>query len=765
MTDVNNNNAFLNSPEYLQLQEQISRYEVLRKSGIESPSASTRNISTRAVTNTDPSDYERVCPIDPDDPDYRPSTVTGSDVQELPELPFPTLPQHSDPVLAELRYKLLEVAKRNNWHDYDRLPGTAVHGNINSDEVSNNTAWAVRGTAADREQRAEERDFGINDGCLQKEDNWALYDATFRYVSANLPRLFLIGGPAFIGALILILGKLIEFIVTLGNAKFEIIEPLTFGIPPIRAHAPEDLLFYPYDTDPVTGEKTIDPQYPKPTWHEDFENDDVLAHLQTSAETPVFDYFKPYKSHQSNFPITNAQFRGVAGFENDDLDTAMNEGRLYITDFGSFNDEVLAQFQWGRPHSEVPISKGRLYAAIALFAVPMGSTGIERNSDDTSNLKTIAIQPTQRSADNDWEWWWFYNLGIGKHENPPSKIITPADDTYTWKMAKTMFVSMYSMSNVVDHLSTHVYLYPIATSFYANIPKMHPLSALLLPHLSAMAFNNFTGIFQEIGTGAIFSEELVYGDPLNGLLTGAVQHVSGYSSQSFVTGTVRRSQHYHFTEHGKPFDRSQDSDFDALNVYPHHDDNQQTWGAIHEWVTSYINLYYANNNDVKDDTELQEFLKSVAYTGMQGFPSSASTLSELITTVSHIIYWMSVNHALGNLSAFQPMGALGYYSSLPLDPNGHRNHGDWMSAMPRINIGLGLFEFTRLFVDLPTPWHRSLGKYPQGSFMHDPRVYQHLHRFQDEVERIDDELRAKNSTRRWGYDLRMPSTMTCSPWN
>ena len=756
MTNKNDNQAFLDSPEYLKLQEQLALYEDLRKNGVPENTAFQRSAqSNRSAQRAAASDYERLCAIGSDDPDFRPGAVTGAGMHELPEFPFPVLPQNSDTTTEILRKRLVQLASENNWHDFDRLNGTPVHGNVNSDEVENNTPWTIRGTAASRADRAQEGDFGVDDACLQREDDWQLFDASIRYVSANLGRLVLIGGPVLVSGLIFLLTKLIELILTGGDAKFEIIEPITAAVPPVRVHDASDLLFYPYDVD-SNGQRHDDPQYPRPSWHEDWENDDVIADLQTSAQTPVFDYFKPYTQHQDNFPITNTMFRRIAGFENDNLDSAMNEGRLFITDFHEFNDEVLAQFQHGRDQSDVPNSGGRLYASIALFAVA-------KNSD---KLKIIAIQPTQRPPASDFEWFWWYNLGWGNKANPPSKIITPADSEWTWKMAKNTFTTMYSMSNVVDHLSTHVFLYPIATGFYRNIPEMHPLSALLLPHLTSLAFNNFTGIFFEVGTKLEDENgDVIYGDPHNGLLTGAVRLISGYSSKSFLDGTVRRSKHYHFVDHGQPVNRAEATEFSAIGDFPHHDDNTETWGAIHQWVQDYVGLYYSNNADVIDDYELQAFLTDVAGAGVNGFPHSASSVEELVTTLTHFIYWMSVNHALGNFSAFQPLGALGYYSSLPLDPNHGRSKYDWLGACPRLNVGMALFEFTRLFVDLPTPWHRSLGKYPQGNFMHDPRVYTHLHRFQNRIQEIDDGLREKNDNRRWAYDLRYPSTMTVSPWN
>ncbi|WP_185829742.1 lipoxygenase family protein [Vibrio penaeicida] len=760
MSDIENNKAFLDSPEFHQLQQQIATYERLRQSGLPEQDAMQRSLQYDTQEKLDSivlpnwEDWERICPKDAD-PNWRPQAVTGSRINELPEFPFPVIPQHATEEQKAARKKQIEQAKKNNWHDYKRLLNVPVHGNVDSIEVRNNTPWTVRGTEEERNARAQEWDFGVSDACLARADDWALFDASVRHISKNLVRIALIGGPAVISGLILLLGKLVELVIT-GQAKFETVDPIVLTVPPVAVWSADDLLFYPYDIDSDTGARKYDPQYPRPPWHEDFFNDDVIAHLQIAPETPVFDYFQPLKEPMSNFPFTDAMFNKIEGFKDDNLADAMSEGRVFVTDFGDFHDEVMAQFQPDRTADDIPQTGGRLYPAIAMFAVPKGS----------DKLKTIAIQPTQRPPLNDWEWWWWYNFGFGNVPHPPSKIITPADDKWTWRMAKNTFTTMYSMSNVIDHLSTHVFLWPVSTSFYRTIPESHPLSALVLPHLTSLSFNNYLGVFFDPSTKTSNPDgTAVYGDGYGGTLTGVVKTISGISNKSFVHGTIRRSKHYHFTQHGQPFDRRENGEFDVIGDYPQHDDDIGQWQAIRDWVEGYIHLYYNSDSDVANDTEVQDFFEDAYGAGVNGFPASASTRQELIDTISHLIYWMSINHGLGNLSGFQPIGALGYYSHLALDPAGRRTKTDWLHACPRLNVGMGLFEFARNFLDVPVPWHRSFGKYPQGNFMHDPRVYTHLHQFQSECKNIDDTLRAKNRNRRWAYELKLPSTLTVSPWN
>ncbi|WP_268895557.1 lipoxygenase family protein, partial [Grimontia sedimenti] len=108
--------------------------------------------------------------------------------------------------------------------------------------------------------------------------------------------------------------------------------------------------------------------------------------------------------------------------------------------------------------------------------------------------------------------------------------------------------------------------------------------------------------------------EYTYGNPHNGLLTGAIQRLSGFSSTTFVNATLRRKNHYHFFEHSTPIDRMADPILAQLDEYPQHDDNGLA-PIINEWVDGYLRLYYHSDQDVKGDTELQGFLYETTHYG------------------------------------------------------------------------------------------------------------------------------------------------------
>ncbi|KXF80702.1 lipoxygenase family protein [Enterovibrio coralii] len=671
-----------------------------------------------------------------------PEVGLGGDEKLTPGYPPVSLPQH-DTVSTDARARALVKARGDNTYEYLELPGAVVHGNVTCDDVQNAKIWRHRGALDELEYN-----FGVDDAS-EYFSGVRLFEGTIAYIEKNFWTIVTSEGiAAKISKLLTAVYS--QWVDSPEVISIEIMDPILVLLPSRKCNNLQELDFYPTfcTTHPYYEDRIK--QWPRAPYDRDHQSDDLVSWLVTATPTPVFNYLKPFTAHQSNFPITNEQFRRAPGFELDDLDQAMAQGRLFLLDFKDFHKETVAARNWDNWGA-------RLHAGITLFAIPQGS----------KQLKTVAIQPTQTPQHSGfWEdigWFFLGIFGYGGNKNPPSKIITAGDNYWAWQMAKSSVTTMLSMAGVVDHLSTHVYLGPIPIAYFRNITEYHPLRPLLDTHLMALVTNNHTGIF-EVGA-TLAGQPATYGNPFNGLLTGAIERLSGFSSETFVMSTLRRKNHYHFFEHSTPVDKNSDPILAQIDDYPQHDDNK-LMPIIREWVDGYLRLYYHSDADVVNDEELKMFLYETNHFGqVKGFPSRADTIEELVNIVSSIIYWMSVNHGFASLVSNMKIGSLGFYRDHPIDPNVGYTERDWLNVCPPMNVGAGLFFFSRIFTDLPEDWHRSLGKYPKGQFKHDPNVYPLLDVFQTSLKALDDEIREKNGRRRWSYDLRMPSTITVSPWN
>lgn len=660
---------------------------------------------------------------------------TGYGWQEQTVLPFPRLYHRSSPQLQAMREQELARAKEQNWYNYDLIPGAVVHGNRGSRQVNQNSTWQLRGSETLREKFAQEDQFG-NDDRDPGENGIDIYEPMFYYfdrhwhlwvtntrISNNITRLLSIftenltdgDGPEYF--------------------RLNALDLILTHAPATKAKDLDALDFYP---------PSLPDRYPKQPFDAEFRDDDVVAWVQLAHGSP-FPRIRPYTAHQSNFNVTNDMFVRTEPFRFDDLDQAMAEKRVFIVDFRDFHEFNI------RPAPTDTSDGARFYSAIAMFAIPAGG----------GPLKTIAIQSTQDTPQSDAERAAWKESNQQDPERPLSDILTPTDDYWSWQMAKTLFMSMYAMSSVVDHLSMHVYVAPIAIGFYRNISRHHPLRALLEPHLMSLIANNHSGIFWDSGT----QDYDTYGRTDQGLLTGMMDKVSSWTGKTFLDATVKRAGEYHFVADSTAVDRSVPNDFSTIDDFPMHDDDVLL-PIIAAWVRNYLGEYYRSDEDVRRDQELQYFCAETSIDGrVNGYPQALSNLDELVDMAARIIYWMSANHALEATLGCNKLAPLSYFSDWVPRNDEVKTEQDWFDINPPINVALAVFCGSRFFVDLPHEWYRSLGRFPDGHFMHDQRIYRHLQKFQADLLEADGQVQKKNLRRRWGYTMQCPGTMTCSPWN
>lgn len=657
----------------------------------------------------------------------------GTSFTEKPAYPFPKLYRRSNAQEKAARNAELQQAKVDNWYEDSLIPGAVVHANVSSPDVRGNCIWTLRGTQEQRARFARENNLGIDDA-HPAEDAIDFFEALFPYFEKNWH--IWATNPRALSNISRLLSILVENALDGSNpdsVKLGLVDHILVLVPATRTLNVEHWDFYP----------DIGDKYPKQPFDAEFRDDDVIAWLQVAAGSP-YSRLKPYTEHQDNFKVTNDHFRQTEAFKNDDLDTAMAEGRVFIVDFKEFHAANT------KPPAD-DSDGGRFYTPIALFAVPKGG----------GSLKTIAIQSTQHTPQSTQERLLWKYLNIQDADKPLSDILTPGSDYWSWQMTKTLFMGTYAICNVVDHLSTHMFLGAIPVSFYRNIPNQHPLTPLLETHFMSLVANNHLGVFWETGTANAES----YGRTDHGLLSGLANKLSGWTGETFIEETIRLAGTYHFEEDGQPFNRKRDRQFAAIEDFPLHDDDG-LYPIIKKWVRNYLKLYYRNDKDVRKDNELQAFCYEVANEArVNGFPESIRSFKQLVNMVTRLIYWMTANHALEATLSCQKLAPMGYWSDRVPRNDETRLEVDWLNILPPINVGMAVFCSSRIFVDLPREWHRSLGKYPQGQFMHDQRVYKHLDKFQQRLVALDNRIQEKNQSRRWAYNLKRPSTMTCSPWN
>ena len=174
-----------------------------------------------------------------------------------------------------------------------------------------------------------------------------------------------------------------------------------------------------------------------------------------------------------------------------------------------------------------------------------------------------------------------------------------------------------------------------------NIPDAHPLYKLLRPHY------RYTMAINSAARGTLINKG------------GIINHAFGIGGDGKDilfqrTTTKYRVQWTNIKENVK--ERGVD-DPNLLPGYRYRDDGIRVWNTIESYVSQILDLYYKSDDDVKNDTELQNWAEEVhttAFPGFHdapqghGFPDKLETKKDLVDYCTLIIFTGSAQHAAVN---------------------------------------------------------------------------------------------------------------------
>ncbi|KAA0717757.1 Arachidonate 5-lipoxygenase [Triplophysa tibetana] len=224
-----------------------------------------------------------------------------------------------------------------------------------------------------------------------------------------------------------------------------------------------------------------------------------------------------------------------------------------------------------------------------------------------------------------------------------SPIFLPSDDEYDWLLAKIWVRSSdFHVHQTVTHLlRTHLISEVFGIAMYRQLPAVHPVFKLLLPHVRFTIAINTKAREQLICECGLF-------DKANG--TGGGGHVEliqksmktfTYKSLCFPEGIKARGL----------------ENKEELPTYFYRDDGCRVWEAVTNFVTDVVNIYYESNDTLQKDEEIQAFVKDVCSFGMQDFdfcefPKSLQTKEQLVEYLTVVIFTASAHHAGVNFGQY-----------------------------------------------------------------------------------------------------------------
>ncbi|XP_026574500.1 arachidonate 5-lipoxygenase isoform X2 [Pseudonaja textilis] len=234
-------------------------------------------------------------------------------------------------------------------------------------------------------------------------------------------------------------------------------------------------------------------------------------------------------------------------------------------------------------------------------------------------------------------------IKINQTPEQSNPIFLPSDAKYDWLLAKIWVRSSdFHIHQTVTHLlRTHLISEVFAVAMFRQLPAVHPLFKLLIPHVRFTIAINTKAREQLICEYGLFDKANATGGGGHvQMVQRAMKHLT-YSSLCFPEEI--KSRHMESNEN--------------IPYYYYRDDGVKVWDAIKSFVTDIINIYYGSEEAVCEDLELKAFVKDIFVYGMRGnkdsgFPKTIKTREKLSEYLTVVIFTSSAQHAAVNFGQY-----------------------------------------------------------------------------------------------------------------
>uniref|UniRef100_A0A671X1F7 Lipoxygenase domain-containing protein n=1 Tax=Sparus aurata TaxID=8175 RepID=A0A671X1F7_SPAAU len=363
----------------------------------------------------------------------------------------------------------------------------------------------------------------------------------------------------------------------------------------------------------------------------------------------------------SNFPVTDDM---VFPHGQSSLEEEMKKGNIFLVDYKLLD---------GVKPNVINRKKQYLMAPLVLL-----------HKTPQDQLMPIAIQLKQTPAD----------------DNP---IFFPTDSEYDWLMAKIFVRSAdFNMHELNAHLlRTHLVAEAFTVSLMRNVPMVHPLYKLLIPHTRYTLQINIMARLLLISKTGVFTKVAASGG--EGMITILKRSMSSMTYSSLCI----------------PEDIAERGLEDVPNFY-YRDDGLRLWDIINRFVQGVLGYYYKNDAEVKQDSELQMWISDIF---VHGFLSKESTVR--------------------------------HHGDLHLLSTGKTNEDTMLDTFPDVNTTVHAMATVRLLSKQPADFV-PLGHYPTQHFTEETPC-KLIKEFQERLEDFEAHIKARNGSLGVPYTLLNPA--------
>jgi arachidonate 15-lipoxygenase len=327
----------------------------------------------------------------------------------------------------------------------------------------------------------------------------------------------------------------------------------------------------------------------------------------------------------------------------------------------------------------------------------------------------------------------------------PNPVYYP-EDGWRWRIAKLYFeVADVSFNAGCGHVfRTHFQMQPFAMATPRQLSRDHPISVLLEPHL------RFTLRANQFAYRYFIDRKQTYAD----FYAGTLEETRRIAIQSYRdTGFLDLELEADLSRRG--VDR-------APAAYPYRDDAREWLSPIRDFVTAYIDAFYADDASVREDRELQAWFGELVDPDCGALRKLVpgdrlDARSKLIGLLAQVLFIAGPGHA----SQHYPSNY--YYRYAPAFPGAAYIPPPWkpelVNAARHLNTlpPIGTANRQVLFSTFGAYRYDTFGNYSRYRLGRLPQAAAPIRRLQSALEVVERTLEQRQQQRMFPYDFLLPS--------
>jgi len=349
----------------------------------------------------------------------------------------------------------------------------------------------------------------------------------------------------------------------------------------------------------------------------------------------------------------------------------------------------------------------------------------------------------------------FVPIAIQLKPNDREYLFT-SDGSLKWLLAKMYYrnatFSVYEW--IIHYLMTHASIEAFQVGIFRNLSQAHPIYKLLRPHVRTVASMG------ELARALLLPKSSIMAPGIScDAISMVKMHYKTYNIEDLHMPKM-------FEKHGV--------DPQKIPGFFYGQYTLEIWKIVESHITDIVNLYYKSNEDVLDDTEIQNFANDMAHNAygwedgnFRGMPEKIETKEKLIEICTIIIATSSAQHSAVNFSQYETYKfAPNCPSIMRMDPPKNTDEVDMkrvLDSLPSIDqtsavVGIvyALSKYSEVEVYLNDESRKTQNRVGEIWF-YGEEENKLIEKYQDQLKVLDEDMRLTNTKIIIEYKYLQPS--------